>query len=62
MLRKTIWRSKDLARTEQASRHLYELEQELKKNHCPRLEAHILRLKVAWGRACRAPDPKHQAA
>ena len=62
MLRKTIWKSKDLARARQASCHLDELEQELKKSHCPRLEAHILRLKVAWGRACKAPDPKHQAA
>lgn len=61
MLQRTIWRSKDLARTKQAS-HLDTLERELKKNPCKRLEEHILRLKVAWGRACRAPDPKHQAA
>jgi hypothetical protein len=61
MLR-TQWRARDVARTATQSRHLEQLEQELKKNPNPQLRAHILRLKVAWGRACRAPDPKHQAA
>ena len=61
MLRKTLWRAKDVSQAPQAN-HLEQLERELKKNPCPRLEDHILRLKVAWGRACRAPDPKHQAA
>lgn len=61
MLRRTLWRARDVANAPQA-RHLEQLEQELKKNPCKRLEDHILRLKVAWGRACRAPDPKHQAA
>lgn len=61
MLRKTRPEARDLGRGCQVN-HLEQLESELKKNPCPKLEAHILRLKVAWGRACRAPDPKHQAA
>jgi len=61
MLRKTEWKTRDIGQGRQAS-HLEQLEGELKKNPCPKLEEHILRLKVAWGRACKAPDPTYQAA
>jgi hypothetical protein len=59
VLKNTGWRAKDVANATQ-ERHLELLEQELKKDPSSRLEAHIRRLKVAWGRACKTPD--HQAA
>ncbi len=62
MLKQTAWKKPSVLRDSSQERHLEQLEGELKKNPCPKLEEHILRLKVAWGRACKAPDPAHQAA
>jgi hypothetical protein len=61
VLKRPLWITQDVTDATQA-RHLELLEQELKKSKCSRLATHIMRLKVAWGQAYEAPDPKHQAA